>query len=78
MKNAWQKAHHLREKGQPLTHENFGRIVKQEWRRTKLELIPKAVREFEECKRRSEIVGKRTVAEAKVTLLGQKSKYERS
>ena len=37
MERVWEKANKLEERGIPLTHELFGKLVKEEWRRVKEE-----------------------------------------
>lgn len=73
MKNTWQRAHQMKEKGEPLTNENFKRFLKEEWRKVKHELIPQAQAEYKACKRRFETkeTPKKVRAEARIALMGQ-------
>ena len=78
MENVWAKADELEQKGIPLTHAQFSRMLRQEWKTAKEELIPKARAEFEACKRRLglEDVVKEVEAEARLTLRGQVEEAE--
>jgi hypothetical protein len=53
MDRVWSEADKLEQKGVPLTTEDFAKMVRQQWDIVKKEDIPKAVKEYEACKKAS-------------------------
>lgn len=74
LQNAWARANQMVEENIPLTNEDFGTILKEEWQRAHRELIPKAIEEFKVCRQRAELKVAPRKMEARLTLVGQKAK----
>jgi hypothetical protein len=51
MSKVWAKSDELEQKGIPLTTEDFAKMVREQWAIAKKEDIPKAVQEYEACKK---------------------------
>lgn len=56
MDRVWQKADELEAKGVPLTHTDFANMLRAEWKVMKKTEIPKAIKDFEACKKRASLL----------------------